>query len=526
MGKRRKTRPVRRRKRAAGKHQRLPLTVCLIARNEEERIGGALDSVSPVAGEIIVVDTGSHDATRAIAAERGASVIDAPWCDNFSWTRNRAIEEASSEWILMIDADESLAPGQEKKLARLLSGDDKDAWFVQIRSPLAGRQSGQVFVHALPRLFRNRVDFRFRGRVHEQIHESLFEANARIGQSDLLLDHSGYALSREVRRGKLNRNRELLQLDLEDDPASALTWYHMGETCSLLDSQEEACRAYQKAIDLDTLPREHLAFARQNRAAALLKLARFEEAVQYASDAIETDRNALPALLIRASALMRLGAPREALVDLDQYMKRETDSFPDRSRLLRFEPDIPRARFLRAECFYRLGRGEESFDDARFVASERPEWAAPLRVLARAALATERLQEARDALRSLVRLEEGNPLIWKELAQVEMRLEGPGKALAIIEKALIAAPCAALYSTKGGLLLQGGDMADATASYAEAIRLDPATADNYRVMAHLLNQLGRKSEAADYLSQYRTIEQRSARSSPSSAAAPERSPAR
>ncbi len=526
MGKRRKTKPVRRRKRAGTGNPKLSLALCLIARNEEERIGAALDSVARFASEIIVIDTGSDDATQTIARQHGATVVDSPWQDNFSQARNRAIEEARSDWILMIDADEQLAPGQEKKLARLISDTTKDAWFVQIRSPLAGRQRGQVFVHALPRLFRNRQDFRFRGRVHEQIHESLYEANAQIGQSDLLLEHSGYALSDEIRHEKLLRNLELLRRDLDEDRQNALAWYHLGETCSLLDKQEEACRAYLNAIGLGKLPKEHLAFALQNRAASLLKLSRHEEAAKSASEAIKTDRNVLPALLIRASALMGLGSPREALVDLDQYMKKETSPERPSTNLLRFEPDILRARFLRAECFSRLGRGEESFEDARFVARKRPDWAAPLRVLARAALATERFHEACEALRNLARLEEDNPLVWKELAQLEVRLEGPVKALETLEHALTVAPSALLHSTRGKVLMQGGELPEATDSFAEAIRLDPDSADNYQLMAYLLNRLGRKSEAAHYLNQYNLIEQKTGRSSPSGDPAAERSPAR
>jgi glycosyltransferase involved in cell wall biosynthesis len=60
------------------------LTITLIVRNEEQSLGGCLDSVQGLADEIVVVDTGSEDRTREVAAGRGARVVEFPWCDDFA----------------------------------------------------------------------------------------------------------------------------------------------------------------------------------------------------------------------------------------------------------------------------------------------------------------------------------------------------------------------------------------------------------------------------------------------------------
>src|SRR6516225_1019893 len=64
------------------------LTISLIVRNEEQSLGRCLDSLQGLGDEIVVVDTGSTDGTRQVAAGRGARVFDFPWCDDFAAARN------------------------------------------------------------------------------------------------------------------------------------------------------------------------------------------------------------------------------------------------------------------------------------------------------------------------------------------------------------------------------------------------------------------------------------------------------
>ncbi|SVD21962.1 uncharacterized protein METZ01_LOCUS374816, partial [marine metagenome] len=87
------------------------LTVCMIAKNEEEFIGQALASVKDVAHQIIVVDTGSTDRTVEIAREHGAEVHEFVWNDHFADARNHALQYARGDWVLILDADEELMAG-------------------------------------------------------------------------------------------------------------------------------------------------------------------------------------------------------------------------------------------------------------------------------------------------------------------------------------------------------------------------------------------------------------------------------
>ncbi len=85
------------------------LTVGLITKNEEKLLPQCLESIRPIADEIIVVDTGSRDRTISIAKKFGAKIFHHRWKQNFSKARNVYIREASHRWILSIDTDETIA---------------------------------------------------------------------------------------------------------------------------------------------------------------------------------------------------------------------------------------------------------------------------------------------------------------------------------------------------------------------------------------------------------------------------------
>ena len=73
------------------------LTISLIVRNEEQTLGRCLDSVRGLAEEIVVVDTGSTDGTREVAAAHGAQVVDFPWCDDFAAAPNESLRQATGQ---------------------------------------------------------------------------------------------------------------------------------------------------------------------------------------------------------------------------------------------------------------------------------------------------------------------------------------------------------------------------------------------------------------------------------------------
>ena len=84
------------------------VSLCMIVKDEQERISGCLESVNGLVDEIIVVDTGSGDRTKEIARSCGAKVFSFPWTGNFAEARNESLRHATGDWIIFLDADERL----------------------------------------------------------------------------------------------------------------------------------------------------------------------------------------------------------------------------------------------------------------------------------------------------------------------------------------------------------------------------------------------------------------------------------
>ncbi len=98
----------------------MQLSVVIITFNEEANIGRTLQSMQPLVadgkGEIIVVDSGSTDRTVEIAKSFGAKVFVEEW-KGFSAQKNSAIDKATGDWILSLDADEEVSDGLTKEIA-------------------------------------------------------------------------------------------------------------------------------------------------------------------------------------------------------------------------------------------------------------------------------------------------------------------------------------------------------------------------------------------------------------------------
>ncbi len=84
------------------------LSLCMIVQNEAAFLPGCLASVTELVDEIVIADTGSTDNTVEIATKAGAKVIPIEWQDDFAAARNQALAQVTGDWVLVLDADETL----------------------------------------------------------------------------------------------------------------------------------------------------------------------------------------------------------------------------------------------------------------------------------------------------------------------------------------------------------------------------------------------------------------------------------
>jgi hypothetical protein len=159
---------------------RARVSLCMIVKNEEANLDECLAPLAGLFHEIIILDTGSADRTKEIAARHNAKVHDFAWVESFAAARNESMRHASGDWILWLDADDRLDAENVTKLRQLLLNlpDDNNAYMMcqwSTPDPL----NGSPLVVDQVRLFRNLPGVRWRYRVHEQIYLALRDAGAK-----------------------------------------------------------------------------------------------------------------------------------------------------------------------------------------------------------------------------------------------------------------------------------------------------------------------------------------------------------
>ncbi|HVW19532.1 MAG TPA: glycosyltransferase, partial [Solirubrobacteraceae bacterium] len=224
------------------------LSLCMIVRDEEAHLGQCLASVQGVVDEMVVVDTGSTDRTKEIAESFGARVIDFPWTGSFSEARNVSFDAAGGDWLIYLDADEVLVAEDREALRELTGRTWREAFHLVETSYVGALESGAGVNHNALRVFRNRPQYRFEGRIHEQILPTLpTKLPERFERTGVRLEHYGYlGVVRDAKR-KADRNIELLERQAQEGVDDAFQAFNLGSEYLALGRDEEARRHLDRA---------------------------------------------------------------------------------------------------------------------------------------------------------------------------------------------------------------------------------------------------------------------------------------
>ncbi len=208
----------------------LTLSLCMIVKDEEELLPGCLEAVEAAVDEIVVVDTGSTDRTVEIARNFSARVLHVPWNGSFSDARNVGLDAATGDWLLYLDADEHLIPEDAPKIRELLGRTWREGFFLELTNLTGTEGEGAAVVNPALRIFRNRPEYRFTGRVHEEANVAMptFLAE-RFEPTGVRVLHLGYLDRIAEQRGKPARNLRLLELEAEEAPGPYVSFNLGGE---------------------------------------------------------------------------------------------------------------------------------------------------------------------------------------------------------------------------------------------------------------------------------------------------------
>ena len=237
---------------SAEKVLRPRLSVAMIVRDEQEALAASIESIRPIADEIVVLDTGSTDQTVAVAERLGAVIGRTAWDNDFAAARNRCLRQATGDWVLWLDAGERLAEDSAAELRQFVDcqADPATAYMLWVEMPPAEQTACREQVVQL-RLIPNRPDLRFQGRVRETLRPSTESAGLKIGAAAGRIHRHQRDHDPARKQSRARRNLRLAELEAAETvgPPPARLHLAVGEAHSDLGQKDQARRAFLAAIE-------------------------------------------------------------------------------------------------------------------------------------------------------------------------------------------------------------------------------------------------------------------------------------
>ncbi len=229
-----------------------PLSVCIIAKNEEAHIEECLKRLVPYGFEIVLTDTGSTDQTLAAAAKYTDRIFHFDWCDDFSAARNFCMEKASHNWILSLDCDEYIENLELSALGRCMEQYPDRTGRILIRNRFW--QNGETaFEQVRVSRLADRRYFHFAGAVHEQLERRDHTIKA-VYDAPVTILHVGYDETEADMQEKCRRNITLLAAQLDREGPDPYLYFQMGQCFRRLGETEQAFECFDAGLSMEVDP--------------------------------------------------------------------------------------------------------------------------------------------------------------------------------------------------------------------------------------------------------------------------------
>jgi tetratricopeptide (TPR) repeat protein len=475
------------------------LSLCMIVRDNASTIEPCLESIRPWVDEMIVVDTGSVDETPEICRRMGAKVFSFPWIDDFSAARNESLRHATGEWLFWMDSDDTIDEANGRKLREAANSNCPDSvlgFVMQVHCP---GPDDELTVVDHVKLFRNRPEIRFEGRIHEQVIRSIRTARGIIAWSDAFVLHSGSDVTAEGKAKKIERDLRILKKDFEERPEHPFVLFNLGMTYNDAQDHELAVDFLKRCLSASPWEQSHVRKAYALLVMSLTQLERISEAVEVCS----AGRKLYPLdaeLLFRQGILaMEMGQFPEAVAAFRGAMRsREPRHFSS------LDPGITgyKARNNLALAHEKLSQHDQAELHWRIILAERPGFRPAWRGLGESLLASER----RETLRLEIEQRRKPPVQQAASLVLEAKLHqacgAPGEARACLERAAREFPAdPQCQEALSQLHVCQGEWAMAETTLSRLTELIPDDGAAWHNLAHVVWNLGQRERAIAALEQ-------------------------
>jgi glycosyltransferase involved in cell wall biosynthesis len=464
------------------------VSLCIIARDEQENLAACVRPVRQLVDEIIVVDTGSTDGSQDVARRLGAKVFDFRWVDSFAAARNESLAHATGEYVLWLDADDRLDDENLCRLADLksrMARERVDLFVARVFSPLAGG-GGSWVSHT--RLFRRAAGLRWTGRVHEELVPEDGQPPLVMHWTDLVVRHVGYQ-DCAGRMRKLQRNMRLLQLDFATNPDDPSTLFYLGWTYLEMGRLADAFRFFKRSLPHNPNPRKLYTLM----AETLRRQDRLAEAMEVCNDGLKRFPDDLELLFLRASLLGVQGdlpAAEQTLVKLVNLPRQMYLQVGVEEGL-----QEERARFMLGLLFDEQGRWAEAETEFRAAIRHNPRSTQAWVGLCQLYVSARHWNGLGHALAELRQCPDGD-LLAPVLEARSLIAQGElAPARRLLEDVIVRAP-EALWPklVLSDLAARGGvDHQAAIEIHRQVLQLDPSNSIAWERLQVLLGSLGRSA---------------------------------
>lgn len=230
---------------------KVPISVCIIAKNEEKYIEECLRHLQPYGFEIVVTDTGSVDRTKEIARKYADKVCDFEWINDFSAARNFCAAQASNNWIIALDCDEYVADADVKTLRTMMQRYPRYTGTMRLTNLIRKEDgTGGYGTDDVIRMY-NRNFYVYEHPIHEQIcSRNIAERDQEMPCFLIPMEviHHGYAISQEEMEKKQHRNLDILYEALRKTPEDPYLLFQIGQSEFILKNYEKAIECYENGL--------------------------------------------------------------------------------------------------------------------------------------------------------------------------------------------------------------------------------------------------------------------------------------
>lgn len=230
---------------------KFPVTVCIIAKNEERYIEECLKHLQKYGFEIIVTDTGSTDKTVEIAKKYADKVVEFEWINDFSAARNYCASFATNNWIIALDCDEYMMDMDLRLLRIYMQKCTRMTGTIRLKNLSLNSDGTQGYgTDDVIRMY-NKNYYYFKNAIHEQLVNKDPSKEEDLLQCFLMpceVVHHGYALTREEMIVKQKRNLDMILKELEKTPDDSYLNFQAGQSFSIIGVYDEAVMHYERGL--------------------------------------------------------------------------------------------------------------------------------------------------------------------------------------------------------------------------------------------------------------------------------------